>query len=508
MKPPQNSHFVSKEEKTFWIESIMNDFEEGSAEAEDIINLRALLLKDSEARQIYLESNRLTNLLESASSITAKPKKGASLLVKRWAAGLGVAAAIALGIGVWSMSQPLGDSPVSFDQATWLASLSSSNDPNWEGQGDLAGKFYSGKLKLISGVAELEFQNGAQFIIEGPCALGIINASKIELEYGKIWGHCPPTAHGFEVLAPGGNRIVDLGTEFGVGVASSGEVEVHVFDGEVEFFSKDLQKQALDAGSALKIAPGGKPYTLNASEEGFTNTFKLQSDLYQMHRSSVLEREDLVLYYDFSGLSMSPLNLKDSGPRKIDAAVVGALPVKGRMADKEALLFEKETDGVALDLESLDLGNEFTLAMWVKPTDLARSHMALLNSNGFNPGNIHFQIHDDGRLVSAIAGMGRCASPRDSIKTNTWQLVAMSWNFETSESRLFLNGVPLDARKTDFRANSTKKPFNFGRCQIGSWAEPSYGHRRSFEGRIDEVMLFSSELSESEMAELYERSRP
>ena len=169
----------------------------------------------------------------------------------------------------------------------------------------------------------------------------------------------------------------------------------------------------------------------------------------------------------------------------------------------------KESDAVAIDLEGLSLGNEFTIAMWIKPTDFARSHMALLNSNGFGPGAIHFQIHDDGRLMTAINGLTRFASPKDTIKTNAWQHVAVSWNIEKKESpTLYQWRASQDAKKRLSHKGHLSDPANFGKCQIGSWAKSTYGHNRSFEGRIDEVTLFSGQLSEKKMGLLFETSRP
>ncbi|MGJ8697534.1 MAG: LamG-like jellyroll fold domain-containing protein [Verrucomicrobiaceae bacterium] len=506
MKPSPKIQFTTEEEKIFWIESIIDDFREGNADPNDVESLRALLLEDSGARKIYLESNKLTTLLESTSTITKTAPPRRILPFTRWAAGLGIAAALT--IGLWVSFQNPAATPSTPNPAPWLATLSSSNEPVWDGPGAISGKFYPGKIKLKSGVAELEFQNGAQFIIEGPCALEIINGNKIELEYGKLWGHCPPNAQGFEVLAPGGNRIVDLGTEFGVGVAPSGEVEVHVFDGEVEVFSDNEKKRALDAGSALKIAPGEVPHPLHANILSFTNTYKLQSDLYHRHRSALLQREDLFLYYDFSPLVQNPYTVRDFGPAQLDGNVLGALPVKGRIADKGARLFEKEGDAVAVDLTQTSPGKQFTIAMWVKPTAFSRSHMALFNSNEFGPGKLHFQIHDDGRLMTAIGEVARYSSPRDTIKTNTWQMVAVSWDLETGEAQLYLNGETLEIKRTAFTGKNNIPSLDLGPCQIGSWAQPTYGHNRSFEGRIDEVMLFSGSLSESEMISLFEQSRP
>lgn len=507
MKSSHQPHFSHLEEKIFWIENVLCMFREGTASPEDIESLRALLLEDSEARQIYRDSNQLTNLLELTSSEKVSKSSRTPFILKNWASGItGIAALLALGIWISfnHTDQPLAQ----VEQTPWLATLSSSHEAQWDGPAAIFGKFYSGKLKLKSGVAELKFQNGARFVIEGPCALEILTAEKIELEYGKIWGHCPPLAQGFEVLAPGGNRIVDLGTEFGVNADPIGAVEVHVFDGEVEVFTKFQEKQALEAGSAIQISPGEQPSSLDANFDYFTDANQLQNDLYQHHHASLLAREDLLLYYDFASLPMTPHLLDDQSSSELHGRVTGAISVTGRTAGKDALLFEKQTDTVALNLRSLELGKGFTLAMWIKPTDFHKSHMALLNSDGFSPGKIHFQIHDDGKLMSAIAGTARYSSLPNMIKTDVWQLVAVRWDLERQTAQLYLNGEPLQSISNNFPVTTPNTKARFGPSQIGSWGKHTYGHNRNFVGRIDEVMLFSSRLSESEMRHLFETSRP
>lgn len=516
MKTSNSLHFTDEEDKIFWIEKVIAEFSEGSALPEEVEQLRTLLLNDPDARRIYLESNQLTILLESthtaAPQINQTPllKKRLSLrLLPHWTSRIAAVLVLALGIcGIWLALKSTSDSLKQPEQTPWLATLSSSNKAQWAGPGVSSGKFYAGNFILKSGVAELEFQNGASFVIEGPCALEIINAEKLELEYGKIWGHCPPAARGFEVIAPGGNRIVDLGTKFAVGADPSGSVEVHVFDGEVEVFSDSQEKKFLEAGAAIHISPGEEHISLDANFDNFTNAAQLQDDRYQLHHAALLEREDLLLYYDFASLPKNPSILDDQSSSELHGRVVGAVSVQGRTTGKDALLFENKTDTVALNLRNLTLGKGFTLAMWIKPTDFQKSSMALLNSNGFSPGNIHFQIHDDGKLMTAIAGMARYTSLPNMIKTDVWQLVSVRWDLENNQAQLFLNGEPLQSIENKFPNTTPNTKAKFGQSRIGTWGKRTFGHNRNFVGRIDEVMLFSNQLSESEMTQLFEASRP
>ena len=71
---------------------------------------------------------------------------------------------------------------------------------------------------------------------------------------GLLVARCvTPDSHGFTIATPTA-QIVDLGTEFAVEVAQSGNVEVHVLEGKVE--------------SRLKLSGGGygKPMPLAADQ--------------------------------------------------------------------------------------------------------------------------------------------------------------------------------------------------------------------------------------------------
>ena len=505
MKQNHLPSFLDRDEKIRWIEEIIHEFEAGRASVEQITALRALLLEDAEARQIYQEANHLTAMLEAVKMPVISELQKTSLFRKvAWLSG---ATAALLALGIWLVSNPKGALPQE-PKKPYLATLSASNEAVWEGPAADKGQFLEGKFKLKSGIARLKFQNDARFVIEGPCHFEIIDGNTIELESGKLWGHCPPSARGFEVLAPGGHRIIDLGTEFGVAAETTGAVDVHVFDGEVEVTPNSQEKHALGAGSALKLAPGEDPFALAADSDRFMDSNQLQRDLYELYHDELVKRDDLLAYYDFDTSRIQNHTLKDEGPSRIDGSIRGALPVIGRVAGKSALLFEHPSDAVKLDLSHIDLAEQMTLSMWIKPTEISKSHIALFNTDAYDPGAIHFQFLNDGKLSSSIEGIGGYVSAPGMVKKDVWQLVAVTWDFTTGKARFFLNGEPLMTEKRKNLVVIEGATPNFGSCQIGAWGMPTYGHNRNFTGRIDEITLFSRILSHGEMEELFERSRP
>jgi len=100
-----------------------------------------------------------------------------------------------------------------------------------------------GTVELCEGRVELEMDTGVQVALEGPARFELLSLNRAILYEGMLSASVPPQGIGFTVETPA-LELVDLGTRFGVYVASSGEAEVHVFDGEVEATLKGGEKLA------------------------------------------------------------------------------------------------------------------------------------------------------------------------------------------------------------------------------------------------------------------------
>ena len=78
------------------------------------------------------------------------------------------------------------------------------------------------------------------------------------MHYGIATVRVPGPIKGFELETPA-EKVVDLGTSFGVTVERSGNAMVTVFEGEVELGDRDLRQRVV-AGSAVRLSKeGGKP---------------------------------------------------------------------------------------------------------------------------------------------------------------------------------------------------------------------------------------------------------
>ncbi|MGP0065741.1 MAG: FecR domain-containing protein, partial [Isosphaeraceae bacterium] len=118
-----------------------------------------------------------------------------------------------------------------------VAWLVNAQDCLWSRTGERPGRsMLAGKsLRLERGLAEIEFDCGARVILQGPAGLELLSGSSARLLQGKLTARVPAHARGFTVLTPH-NKVVDLGTEFGLAVDEAGAATVRVFTGEVKAF--------------------------------------------------------------------------------------------------------------------------------------------------------------------------------------------------------------------------------------------------------------------------------
>jgi len=101
-------------------------------------------------------------------------------------------------------------------------------------------------LELEEGLAKVRFESGAEVVIKGPADLFIESGMKCRLDQGELTANVPRIAQGFTVQTPLG-RVVDLGTAFGVKVGE--EVDLRVFEGEIEVYPGKDGQQHVHGGS-------------------------------------------------------------------------------------------------------------------------------------------------------------------------------------------------------------------------------------------------------------------
>lgn len=110
-------------------------------------------------------------------------------------------------------------------------------------------------LYLKSGIVQILFDNNAEVVIESPAEFQIISDDQIQLSFGRAYARVPQEAIGFTISSQK-NKIIDLGTEFGVFADFSGDIELHVLQGKTLLLpeNKSAGKMEVLAGSAKKIS--------------------------------------------------------------------------------------------------------------------------------------------------------------------------------------------------------------------------------------------------------------
>jgi len=121
---------------------------------------------------------------------------------------------------------------------------------------------HPGPMFLIEGFAKLTFKQGAEVILQAPCAFDLSSKNKMILHHGTVTAQVPAQAHGFAIKTPQ-STVTDFGTEFGVQVQASAAAEVHVFDGRVQVKTtapthQQSRKRDVTQGKAAVITRSGE----------------------------------------------------------------------------------------------------------------------------------------------------------------------------------------------------------------------------------------------------------
>jgi hypothetical protein len=114
---------------------------------------------------------------------------------------------------------------------------------------------------LLSGIAELTFDNGARLLLQSPVSFSLESRDTVQLRAGKLTAEINnQEAHGFKVITPDGT-FIDQGTQFGVEIDLQKFTRMCVLKGTVDFASNaqnadQVQSWRLLAGSGLRVENG------------------------------------------------------------------------------------------------------------------------------------------------------------------------------------------------------------------------------------------------------------
>ncbi len=515
---------------------------DGIAGPDEIAELNDLLRGDPEACECYLDlaevhallhresdspSIEAANLLPFAIPASQDPgRRSRRLALRHWSL-LGAAASAALLVNgwlYWKQSHLEEQEPL---HRPGVAVLSRVVNPEWAGGENppsVNDAVAAGTFALRSGLAQIEFFSGATVIVEGPAELELESAWRVVCRSGRLRAFVPEPAQGFTIVTPD-YEAVDLGTEFALSVGSDGRSEVHVVDGEVRLDAADGQQlRHLGAGAAVR-AEDGELSEIESRGEAFIDRQRLlelarddwRSRYASWKAQSGMLRNDPAMLVSFDFESQDPWdraleNRSDSGlsgmPQR--GAIIGAQWTQGRWPGKGALEFKRITDRVRLrvpgDHEAL------TLSAWVRVEGFERWLNSLILTDGWETGEVHWQISDKGQLILGVAdGVNSFSDPVIvPADLGRWMHLAATVESGKAGGKIthYLDGRRIGGTSSD----RPMPPLRIGEAEIGNWQPGGLTSNstpiRSLNGRIDDFMILSRALSASEIEAIYQAGVP
>ncbi|TWU38709.1 FecR protein [Novipirellula aureliae] len=382
-----------------------------------------------------------------------------------------------------------------------------------------------GLMAWDAGLMQLEFYGGATVVAEGPARIEILDESRIVCQWGRLRAHVPEPARGFAVLAPS-FELVDLGTEFGLNVLDDGVSEVHVFDGKVELYDAEsnrspASRRELRAGDALTIDRDGTTTPATVRDIDFVTSDRLSTmadhhHQEQLHswralRESLQDDPRVIAYFPFEKSDTEDrLLIGDGvGGTTIEGAIVGCEWAQGRWPNKSSLQFKRPGDRVRITIP--DDFEALTYSTWVRVDGLDRTRNSLLMTDGFGKNGIHWQIRQDGSLTLGM----RYANERvhnyhtrpifNLFRLGQWVHLATVYDTGKGQVTHYVNGEPAERLQLQPFADGELK---IGNSTIGNWSGRGASDVRSFNGSIDELIIFSQALDGQEVRRIYEAGRP
>jgi hypothetical protein len=163
---------------------------------------------------------------------------------------------------------------------------------------------------------------------------------------------------------------------------------------------------------------------------------------------------------------------------------------------------------------------------WVRVDSLDRQYNGLLMADGYETGEPHWQIREDGRMMLSVMVDESKENPyrknargfhRVYFSPPIWDLsMSGQWlhlasTFDPEERRVvhFLNGKVVSV--SEIEDNYIIRDLRIGNAEIGNCGHPFREDPvfaiRNFNGRMDELAIFNAALGSQELEKLFTESR-
>ncbi len=501
------------------LEALIHAKLDGEITPEQHAQLEDLLRESWQARRLYLElADQDARLLLQPSVNSGRMQPALKRQTVRWWPAVAAAAAVLAAVMIWPREKAEAEEATSLGCAMLSQVLDADFGSNLLRSGDT---ITPGTIKLSKGLAQIEFFSGATVLIEGSAEIEIISAWEARCVSGRVRVHVPPAAKGFLMQAPD-LKLEDLGTEFALNVVDQ-KSAVHVFEGEVIAHTAGQAPASLTTGMSLGLAQD-----FLAIQELQSLIHQRQQRRYEQWQSwSKQTRSDprLIAYYTFKHWTDDRWdrlinNFTLPAQKQRAGGAVGARWTEGRWPGKEALEFKRPGDRVRMNLDGTY--NAITYSCWVKVDSVDKKYNSLLLTDGYDNGEPHWQIYEDGSLMFSI--MYRPKDASKSAKYNQmhfskpvftadslgrWHHLALSYDNQSGSVIQYFDGREVSREIS--KLHQPDRAITFGPCEIGNWGLPTPNHEfpiRNLNGAIDEFAIYSTVLSASEIQDIYEHGKP
>jgi hypothetical protein len=210
----------------------------------------------------------------------------------------------------------------------------------------------------------------------------------------------------------------------------------------------------------------------------------------------------LVAYYPFNG------NVNDESGNGNHGTVVGATLTDDRFGNlKSAYSFDGADDFIAIqDNNSLDLTNEITIGLWVKPRVLPSNYHNII-SKGDPPrhnNNAPWQVTIDGNGNLGVYRLkdDNYSSERNVyvLPINQWTYITLKFEIGTEKVSVYKNAILVRQWNKSNSIFVDEVDITIGAQTWDGVIAPGY----FFNGVIDELRIYNRALSESEIQQLYQ----
>lgn len=385
-------------------------------------------------------------------------------------------------------------------------------------------------LDLASGLITVTFDDGAVVTLEGPLHFVVQATGRGFVQHGKLVARVPPKAIGFTVVTPTA-KVIDLGTEFGLAVDTSGTTNARVFRGAVEIESLPTPgrtgttpRRRLAAGQAVSIRADatGKIRTIDGTELHFVRELPAitpdSNARPAAYGSQVIAETKPVAYWDFEKLYRNGVldlvgKFSPDEFAPFDAGVHGPRAAEGfnGMATSNRAIRVKDGSRVALTGMATMLritAQSYSVQVWFNSAVSFDSRQVQYLFGRGNGDRVNSDVRDSvgvwGHHFAQNMRSGYLAffsgDPKWTLVSGKTKVEPNSWHHllfvrDGTQVRVYLNG------KLDIE---TECPWNGGageHLSLGNRAD--WLSHTWLDGHLDEVAIWNRALNEEEAAAVY-----